>query len=388
MYSFENLLPDTNDSIGVYIHVPFCKVRCSYCDFATDLERFGQRDQFFRTLAIEFEARLVTKDLMVDTIYVGGGTPSLLTIDELRKLVTLLKRYFDLSQLREFTIEANPGGVDSEILKRWSEIGVDRVSLGVQSFVEKELKVLGRAHLVEQNHSALRSLCESGMRFNADLMIGTPGQSLVSVENNLQNLIDYGVKHLSVYMLSVEPDSPWFNSIQMGKIRVCEDEDVAKMYKLVIKTCSINGIEQYEISAFSQPGAESLHNLKYWMNEITLGFGPSAASYSRGYRYQNYRSLTNWKKQWDSKGLFASCERIHSKNAILETFMLQFRLIRGIAVKELNSAHEQYPELGIRDRIDRLVSKGLLEVCKYGHRVGLSMEGRLFANEVFLEFVD
>ncbi len=388
MYSFENLLPDTNDSIGVYIHVPFCKVRCSYCDFATDLERVGQREQFFRTLAIELEARLVTKGLVVDTIYIGGGTPSILTIDELRKLVTLLKRHFDLSQLREFTIEANPGGVDSEILKRWSEIGVDRVSLGVQSFVEKELKVLGRAHLVEQNHAALIALCDSGMRFNADLMIGTPGQSLVSIENNLQNLIDYGVKHLSVYMLSVEPDSPWFNSIRMGKIRVCEDEDVAKMYKLVIKTCSMNGIEQYEISAFSEPGAESLHNLKYWMNEITLGFGPSAASYSQGYRYQNYRSLTNWQKQWDSKGLFASCERIHSKNAILETFMLQFRLIRGIAVKELNSAHEQYPELEIKDRVDRLVSKGLLEVCKYGHRVGLSMEGRLFANEVFLEFVD
>ena len=388
MFCFKSLLPDTDAPIGVYIHIPFCEVRCSYCDFATDLEREGQRDQFFRTLEIELEARVANKGLVADTIYLGGGTPSLLTIDELKILVTLLQRYFDLGDVREFTVEANPGGINPEILQRWAEIGIDRVSLGVQSFIEKELKTLGRAHLAEQNHSALVALSESGMRFNADLMIGTPGQSLVSVKNNLQNLINYGARHLSVYMLSVESGSPWFNSVQMGKIRVCDDEDVAQMYQLVIKTCAMHGIEQYEISAFSEPGAESLHNLKYWMNDITLGFGPSAASYSKKYRYQNYRSLEQWQKQWETEGLFASYERIHSKNAILETFMLQFRLIRGIAVKELDSAHEQYPELKIKDRINRLVSRGLLQLCEHGHRVGLSMEGRLFANEVFLEFVD
>ncbi|MEE2923958.1 MAG: hypothetical protein VX619_04175, partial [bacterium] len=180
----------------------------------------------------------------------------------------------------------------------------------------------------------------------------------------------------------------WFNSIKTGKIRVCDDEDVAKMYKLVIKRCATNGIEQYEISAFSEPGEESLHNLKYWMNEVTLGFGPSAASYSNGFRYQNYRSLKQWQSQWDTEGLFDSCERIHSKNAILESFMLQFRLVRGIAVKELTSAHECHPELGIKDRVDRLISRGLLQMRENGRRVGLSMEGRLFANEVFLEFVD
>ena len=388
MYSFEEFLPTADHMIGVYIHVPFCKIRCSYCDFATDLERKGQRDQYFKSLEAEFRSRIVNRGLMVDTLYFGGGTPSLLKADELESIIKLLGQFFDLSKLKEVTIEANPGGISSEVLNKWIQTGINRVSLGVQSFEEMELKVLGRAHLVEENHIALQALQNSDLRFNADLMIGTPGQTLVSIESNLTTLLSYDPKHISVYMLSVEPDSPWFNSIKTGKIKVCDDEDVAKMYKLVIKRCAINGIEQYEISAFSVPGEESLHNLKYWMNEVTLGFGPSAASYSQGFRYQNFRSLKQWQNQWDSDGLFDSCERMHSKNAILESFMLQFRLIRGIAVKELNSAHEQYPELGIKDRVDRLVLRGLLQKCEDGRRVGLSMEGRLFANEVFLEFVD
>ena len=388
MRSFEDLLPNKDHAIGLYIHVPFCKIRCSYCDFATDLERVGQREQYFKSLEAEIRTRVVRQGLLVDTLYLGGGTPSLLEIDELSRIVNLVRHYFDLSGLKEFTIEANPGGVKASVLNQWAKIGINRVSLGVQSFYESERKVLGRAHLVEDNHEALSALRESSMRFNVDLMIGTPGQTLTSVEKNLSKLIDYGAKHISVYMLSVEPDSPWFNSIQTGKIKVCDDEDVAKMYKLVIKRCATNGIEQYEISAFSKFGEESLHNLKYWMNQTTLGFGPSAASYSRSFRYQNYRSLKQWQEQWDSAGLFDSCERIHSKNAILESFMLQFRLIRGIAVKELSLAHAQYPDLGIKDRVDRLISKGLLQVCEEGRRVGLSMEGRLFANEVFLEFVD
>ena len=388
MYSFEDLLPINDRAIGIYIHVPFCKIRCSYCDFATDLEGAGERDQYFKSLEVELNARILKSGLVVDTLYLGGGTPSLLTVTELKRLKELLKRYFDFSGLKEFTIEANPSCVNSAILKEWAKIGINRVSLGVQSFIKSELKVLGRAHLVEDNHIALEALSQSGLRFNADLMIGTPGQTLASVEKNLNILIDYGVRHISVYMLSVEPDAPWFNSVQNGKIKVCDDEDVAKMYKLVIKRCASNGIEQYEISAFSKPGEESLHNLKYWMNQTTLGFGPSAASYSRRFRYQNYRSLKRWQTQWDSECLFDSCERIHSKNAILESFMLQFRLIRGIAVKELNSAHESFPELGIKDRIDRLISRGLLQVHQDGRRVGLSIEGRLFANEVFLEFVD
>jgi len=352
------------------------------------LERLGQREQYLKSLEAEFKARVVRPGLLVDTLYLGGGTPSLLEIDELGRIVNLVRHYFDLSGLKEFTIEANPGGVNANVLNQWAQIGINRVSLGVQSFYETELKVLGRAHLVEENYVALRALRESGMRFNADLMIGTPGQTLLSVENNLKKLIDYGAKHISVYMLSVEPDAPWFNSVQSGKIKVCDDEDVAKMYKLVIKRCATNGIEQYEISAFSELGEESLHNLKYWMNQTTLGFGPSAASYSGSFRYQNYRSLKKWQEQWDSGGLFDSFERIHSKNAILESFMLQFRLIRGIAVKELNSAHEQYPELGINDRVDRLISRGFLQMREDERRVGLSMEGRLFANEVFLEFID
>ena len=239
MYSFEDLLPTNNQAIGIYIHVPFCKIRCSYCDFATDLERVGERDQYFKSLEVELNARILRSGLVVDTLYLGGGTPSLLTVTELKRLKELLKRYFDFSGLKEFTIEANPSCVNSAILKEWAKIGINRVSLGVQSFIGSELKVLGRAHLVEDNHIALKALSQSGLRFNADLMIGTPGQTLASVEKNLNTLIDYGVKHISIYMLSVEPDAPWFNSVQNGKIKVCDDEDVAKMYKLVIKKVCI-----------------------------------------------------------------------------------------------------------------------------------------------------
>lgn len=386
--SYSHLLPQDDGAVGVYIHVPFCKIRCSYCDFATDLEKSGDRNRYFDTLEREFSLRLSDCKIPLDTIYLGGGTPSLLEVDDLRRLVRLIENYFEISHLKEFTIEANPGGVCQEVLESWRSVGIDRVSLGVQSFIAEELKVLGRAHLNEHNHAALKALSRSKMRFNTDLMIGTPNQTLESVVSNLETVIDYGCRHISVYMLSVESEAPWFESIQKGIIKVCEDSEVAEMYRKIIETCTRNGIYQYEISAFSEHGEESKHNLKYWMNETTLGFGPSAASYSGGYRYQNWRSLKAWQQQWFSDGSFMQFERIHSKNAILDTFMLQFRLVCGVAVKELNSAHYSYPELEIDKRINRLISKGLLKLCESGQRIFLSEEGKLFANEVFLEFVD
>ena len=388
LVQYSDLLPQNDDPVGVYIHVPFCKVRCSYCDFATDLEKSGDREAYFGGLERELVARLNRRKIVVDTLYLGGGTPSLLRSVDLQRLERLLNNHFDLRVLKEFTIEANPGCVSSEAISNWQRLGIDRVSVGIQSFKQSELKILGRSHLVDENYKALELLSNSGMRFNADLMIGTPGQTIGSILENLKTIINHGSKHISVYMLSVEQESPWYDLIKKGVIKVCEDSIVSEMYRRVIMECTKSGINQYEISAFSIPGEESQHNLKYWLNKPTMGFGPSAASYSGGHRYENWRQLKTWQNAWFSGGSFAICERIHAKNAILDTFMLQFRLVSGVAVKELDSAHDLYPELRIIERVNRLIKKGLLELCERQKRVFLSSEGKLFANEVFLEFVD
>jgi len=371
--------------IGLYIHVPFCASRCSYCDFATDLEASGGRKLYLQTLRDEIRS-YAQRHFYLDSIYFGGGTPSLLTPQELGSTLGEVLSHWSLLEGAEITLEANPEAVSRESLAGWVEAGFNRVSLGVQSFEQDELKTLGRGHLRFQNLRAIEALKKAELRFNLDLMLGIPHQNLASLVRSLDFAVDSGADHLSVYMLSVESGAPWFEAIAQGRVQVASDELVADFYVMTLDRLMRSGLPQYEISAFSRPGEECRHNLKYWRNEDFLGLGPSASSHFKGLRTGNHRSLLDWVAQVKNEKTQDYFEQNHSKNAILETIMLQSRLNEGLFVPKLEFWDRQFPELEIFQRLDQLKMRGLLEDVEMTCR--LTRTGLLFANEVFAQFID
>jgi oxygen-independent coproporphyrinogen III oxidase len=371
--------------LGLYIHVPFCASRCAYCDFATDLEAPLQRKLYLETLVDEIRS-YEGREFELDSIYFGGGTPSLLKPPELALILKEVISRWPLLEGAEISLEANPETVCKESLSQWMDAGINRISLGVQSFEQSELKALGRSHLLLENTQAIELIAKSALRFNLDLMLGIPHQSLFSLRQSLDFAVGSGAEHLSIYMLSIEPEAPWFDAINKGRIQVASDEMVAEFYNEVLDRLARLGLPQYEISAFSNGGKECRHNLKYWRNEDFLGLGPSAASHFRGLRKGNRRAILDWVSQVKNKKKPDYFEQNHSKNAILETIMLQSRLNEGLFLPKLEIWDRRFPELEIFQRLDHLMGRGLIEIFERTYR--LTRMGLLFANEVFEQFID
>jgi len=382
-------IPETlslaSSSQGLYIHIPFCSSRCSYCDFATDLESVGDREDYMRILFQEMES-FAKIPLFLDSIYFGGGTPSLLGEEIIGSILEAVRSHWSLSEDIEITLEANPESITPESMSGFLAGGVNRFSVGIQSFHDRELKYLGRRHLVSQNFDAIRILSEASIRCNADLMIGIPLQTRESLGENIKSLMEFDVKHVSAYMLSIEQGAPWYEAVRSGKLPMESEEQCADLYTYFLESMDSFGFTHYEISAFSLPGEECRHNLKYWRNQDYLGIGPSAASYLGNYRFQNQRGLKKWISQIKGEESFENFEYIHSKNAILDTIMLRFRLKEGLQASRLAQWNADFPELEISQKVERLETRGLIE--KQAMRYRLSNMGILFANEVFLEFLE
>lgn len=370
---------------GLYIHVPFCSSRCSYCDFATDLENTGERELYLACLLDEL-TKFGHLPLALNTIYFGGGTPSILGPVGIQYILDAIRKLWKISENSEITLEANPETITRDVVRDYLVGGVNRFSVGIQSFNDDELKYLGRKHLTSHNFEAMQILKESGVRFNADLMLGIPLQTERSLQANIDALFDFGVKHVSAYMLSIEEDAPWYEAVQSGKIPLRSEVQTTKLYRACLSKLESRGLRRYEISAFAIPGQECRHNLKYWKNEDYLGVGPSAGSYLSGYRFQNKHTLKTWVSQIKNKESYEIFEYIHSKNAILDTIMLRFRLSEGLEASQLMRWCEEFPELELNSRMDRLEARGLVKKTSMSYR--LSKKGFLFANEVFLEFLE
>jgi oxygen-independent coproporphyrinogen III oxidase len=370
---------------GLYIHVPFCSSRCSYCDFATDLEAGSDRQDYLDGLCDEME-NYAHLSLRIDTIYFGGGTPSLLKPSTIHRIIEKVRNTWRDSPIDEVTLESNPETLDPDSVKSFIAAGINRFSVGIQTFCENELRVLGRKHLSSQNHLALQTLQEQGVRFNTDLMVGIPLQTRASVDKNLQYLQGYEASHISVYMLSVEEGAPWFEAIKKEKLRPLEEKLAVELYRHCIDRLHSKNLCHYEVSAFARQGEECRHNLKYWKNWEFLGLGPSAASYLDCRRFQNQRTLKKWISQLKGQEPYENFAHISSKNAILDTIMLRFRLMEGLQASQLEEWEEHFPTLRIFHRLSKLQERGLIK--KQAMRYRLTDQGLLFANEVFLEFLD
>ena len=276
---------------GLYIHIPFCRSKCFYCDFFSSASK-GDYATYTSALLREWEMRCDELSEPVTTIYIGGGTPSILPVEQLQRLIAGLEAAgVSPDNLKEFTIEANPEDITPERLRQWAGMGIDRVSIGIQSFDRQKLNAIGRRHSPEASLRALEALSESGFNFSADLIYGLPGQSLEEWAEDLDTLLSFNPPHISCYLLSYEPRTRLFIMREKGLVTEPDEELATAMYDLLCETARSSGYLHYEISNFALPGKEARHNSSYWDYTQYLGLGCGAHSMTSGGRLANLGSV-------------------------------------------------------------------------------------------------
>jgi oxygen-independent coproporphyrinogen-3 oxidase len=375
-----------SEPIGLYLHVPFCLDRCTYCSFATTRDRSLQPATVRRLLADATEWGAALGRPAVDTLYLGGGTPSLLSPLELNDLTLALRQAFDLSPLVEATLEANPGTVDLAWLQQARELGWDRISLGVQALDDVLLARLGRIHGSAQALEALALAERAGFRRrSADLMVGIPGQSLSKVVGDARTLAATGLEHLSIYLLDLDKACPLRAEIDSGRLTLTTEDEVADVFEALQVELPRLGLAPYEISNYARPGAESIHNTRYWERRPYLGLGPSAASQLGDLRWTESANIGAWTQGRGDLDL----QELDAAEILAELPLLGLRLHRGL---DWNALRHRAEDLNLRPlcegwetRLRGLAKEGL--VLWEGDQVRLSARGMLMSNGILQMFV-
>ena len=380
---------------GIYIHIPFCRSRCSYCDFATGMYESELAARYVHVVVSEIAGwREVEEPSDVDTIYFGGGTPSLLSPAQIEQILTAVRSRFKVVEGAEVTMEMNPGDGGSsaaskrEKLREFRRCGINRASFGAQTFDNRELKQLGRTHSSSDIYSTFNHLREAGFEnINFDLIAGLPGQTLAGWRRNLNEALNLRPEHLSLYLLDVHEGTPLAEQIKRGMRPVPDDDLAAEMYRLMIDEVSAAGYEHYEISNFCLPGFESRHNTKYWTGEPYYGFGCSAHSYDgERKRWSNERDAAKY-VQLIEKEQSPLVERtgLSGEQARAESIFLGLRLMRGFNLQNYlrrfgNDLRDEYEV-----ELVRLRDAGLIEVDE--NLIRLTTRGALLSNEVMTTFL-
>ena len=384
--------------LGLYISVPFCRTKCSYCNFASDVFSRAVFENYTTRVCAEIEQSGETAQQLdgllgstVDSIYFGGGTPTLLDVLQLQRVFVTIRQNFNLTANPEITVECAPGTLSEEMVDALVRCGVSRVSLGVQSFVDKEAAAVGRLHKCSTVAGDVARLRSAGIaNINVDLIAGLPHQSRESWATSLKELISLDVPHASVYMLEVDEDSRLGREVLAGGQRyhahsVPDEDATAEFYEVACEFLNAAGIRQYEISNFARAGYESKHNLKYWTRQAYLGFGVDAHSMLPGsapgaVRFSNPDSL--------EKYLSAAAKEqvlVDREHALQEAFFLGLRLNRGVDLQRLIGEFHEEAVLSYSASISELTGSGLLE--HEGNIIRLTPKGRLLSNEVFVRFI-
>ena len=324
--------------LGIYIHIPFCRSKCQYCDFYSIGGSRDRRlvDNYLEALAVHFkEAGALATDYIVDTVYFGGGTPSFFGADNLRRIFAELQHRFRVDKAAEITFEANPDSVTESLLKKLRAEGFNRMSLGVQSDRDDVLQKLGRPHNYEQARAAVHSARKCGFdNVSLDLMYGLPNQTAPQWKETLRHVLELKPEHISCYGLKVEEGTPLWEYKDAANLP--SDEVQAEMYLDTVSILDEFGYGQYEISNFAKPGYESRHNLKYWLGEEYIGFGPAAASDFAGKRYTYARNIETYVRGVLKQDIpiLAECDAIPARERAGEYVMLRLRTTQGISPEE------------------------------------------------------
>ena len=371
--------------LGLYIHIPFCSAICNYCNFNRGLFDAALKHRYVQALLQEIES--ASDGTPADTIYFGGGTPSLLEPDEIGALIAACRRAFDVSGDAEVTMEANPETVTAERLAGFRQAGVNRLSYGVQSFRDDELQRLSRLHSASRAAEAFDLARGAGFdNISLDLMMWLPQQSVAEWLESVDALIGLGPDHASLYILELYPNAPLRDTMARSKWSLAPDDDAADMYLQAMGRLDAAGYEQYEISNVARPGRESRHNLKYWTDGEWRGFGCGAHSTRRGVRWKNISATTEYIEAVASGGQLASeCRRLSAREALEEALITGLRLTRGIDVDTVNARYGVDVWGIYGSELEQFRNAGLL--IYDGRLLRLSRAGMLLANEVMSEFV-
>ncbi len=375
--------------VGVYIHIPFCEAKCNYCHFVTRPMQSATAELYCDAVIKEMNAYRAARGSAVaaDTIYFGGGTPSVVPAAHVDRIMACCRAVFDVLPQCEITLEANPGSLTPEKVAVYLEAGVNRVSLGAQSFDDAELEAIGRDHSAARIAESVNLLRAGGIRnINLDLMLGLPGQDDVRWNSNLNSVAELMPGHLSVYMLDLHEKSPLYHLVAKGRHQLPDDDLVADLYLLTIDRLSAMGYRQYEISNFSLGGRCSLHNLKYWKRRPVLGFGVGSHSFDGGDRYANCSGLGEYIRAVGEHGSAVEWRRsVRAPQDLEETLFLGLRLNEGLDWERLRFEFGNERVAPYEAALREMSSRGLLEW--EDAVVRLTATGMLLSNEVFREFV-
>lgn len=347
----------------IYIHIPYCHHKCTYCAFYSNAGRREEQQAYVEAVCEELRQRSGEQsDHPIRTIYFGGGTPTLLPVELLSKIVSTLRNLFDLTQLEEATIEANPENLTSEYLEGLAGLRFfNRISIGIQSFNASDLRTFNRAHTPTQAFDAIRNALLAGFQnISADLIYGIPGQLISTWKDNLKQIFSLPVTHLSCYALSLEPQSILWRQVATGKISMPDEEDVLEAYELLLQEAKANDFAQYEISNFCKTGMQSRHNSRYWNRTPYLGIGAAAHSFDGKCRRWNVADTRHYIHSISNNESYYESERLTEIQSFNEYIMTALRTTAGIDKSALPPIAAQIFDKQFRPAVEQQIQLGLL----------------------------
>jgi oxygen-independent coproporphyrinogen-3 oxidase len=393
---------EINEPFALYIHIPFCAKKCPYCDFFSVKYSKERVDQFWAALFRELDfLNSFVKVKQIRSIYIGGGTPSLIEGDKILALLNKISNYFKIPPGIEITIEANPSSLSKEKIISYKRIGINRLSVGIQSFNRSFLKILGRQTTPEKNKKILDLITKHFNNYSTDLIFALPGQKISDFKKDLKELLKFEPPHISLYNLEIHENTVFYDKFKSGKLNPINEEIDAEMYEYAAKKLVENDYQHYEISNFAKRGYRAQHNYLYWKYQPYLALGPGAAGFDGKLRYQNINDLETYMDIYSSKNnnlekkgfnsnrnnIFLPREltKLDKAEKMAEYCFLNLRTAEGLSCFEFKKkfAADFYKIYG--EKVIILKKKKLL--IERNGRIYLSRKGRLLANEVFLEFL-
>lgn len=362
---------------GIYIHIPFCKQACHYCDFhfSTSLKR---RTEMVEVICRELQLRKTELTGRVETIYFGGGTPSLLTMTELDSIFEAVYKHYDISDQPEITLEANPDDLDQERIKALGASSINRLSLGVQSFFDADLQLMNRAHSAEESRRSISEIKQYFDNYSIDLIYGIPGMTESRWLENLEIALSYEVPHLSCYALTVEPKTALKTFIEKGLVPDVDDEAAYRHHKTLVETTAGLGYENYEFSNFGKPGYFSRNNLAYWRGQPYLGIGPSAHSYDGVSRAWNVSNNNKYINNLKDDSLVIEREELSNRDRYNEFVMTRLRTQWGISLSEVEDLFGKSYRMYLMEQAQPLIQQQMLVL--EGDMLTVSSRGKFLSD--------
>lgn len=369
---------------GLYLHIPYCRQACVYCNFhfSTRLENMGN---MIAAMVTEMSARQGEMDELPETVYLGGGTPSVLPLRDLSDLFQGIRRYFNVDNAKEITLEANPEDITPDNTALWLKLGINRLSIGIQSIQERELKAMNRNHTLEQSLEAVENSLKAGFgSVNIDLIYGSPWLETKKWKETLDWAFDSGADHISAYALTIEPKTALSHSIRKGLIASPAEEHQAQHYEMLCKKADAEAWDFYEISNLALPGKRALHNSNYWKNKPYVGIGPGAHSYSRGIRRWNMANNAGYIKNINEDKAVHEAEILTAENMCNEMVMTRLRQKEGLNLDELT--HFGVADIGkMKTKLQNWAASG--HAVQEGALFKLTIAGRLICDHISSELM-